>query len=333
MLNFFEKKYLIFFIIPILSGLIFCLLFLNADGIKADTSATTSFTVVISVCGNGIIEGSEQCDGNDLGGQSCETFGYVGGDLACKASCEYNLSGCVAGGSVQETIWPEKMTKVVLQGKAYPYASVAILIDGKIINIIKSDSQANFRIELSDLTAGNYNFGIWAEDSSGQKSITFSFSVTVSSGMTTNISGLFIPPTIKIKEVSKDIVNIFGQSAPQSKIIIHIGPLIKETVADSSGKWNYTFNVLELKNKEHYLIKAKAVSPEGLISGFSNIIKIGMPEIPCPKADLNKDKMVDLIDFSILLHWWRRNNSCADQNQDGIVDLQDFSIMMYHWTG
>lgn len=334
MFNSFKKIYLIFLIIPVLNGLIFCLLLSNPNKVKADASATTSFTVSISVCGNGIIEGSEQCDGANLGGQTCEGLGYFGGSLLCDASCNYDVSSCtIASPVIPEPFWQKKETKVVLQGKAYPDASVTILIDGKIVNIIKADYQADFKTSLSNLTAGNYNFGVWAEDSEGRKSITFSFNVSVSSEMTTNISGLFIAPTIEMKEVEEEILNIFGQTAPQSEVFIYIGPLIKNTRADSSGKWSYLFNTSELKNEKYYLIKAKAVSPEGLISNFSNILKKGLPEIACLKADLNKDGAVDLIDFSILLHWWKTDNSCADQNQDGIVDLQDFSIMMYYWTG
>ncbi|PKN46659.1 MAG: hypothetical protein CVU59_05415 [Deltaproteobacteria bacterium HGW-Deltaproteobacteria-17] len=47
-------------------------------------------------CGDGSIQGAfgEACDGTDLGGQTCETRGFVGGTLACTASCTFNESGC-----------------------------------------------------------------------------------------------------------------------------------------------------------------------------------------------------------------------------------------------
>ena len=31
-------------------------------------------------CGNNTVEGTEVCDGTDLGGETCETQGYLGGD-------------------------------------------------------------------------------------------------------------------------------------------------------------------------------------------------------------------------------------------------------------
>jgi hypothetical protein len=42
--------------------------------------------------------GSEQCDGSNLGGFTCEDLGYVGGTLECSASCTYDFSGCTTGG-------------------------------------------------------------------------------------------------------------------------------------------------------------------------------------------------------------------------------------------
>ena len=51
-------------------------------------------------CGNGTIEGDEQCDVGppaDLGGATCVTLGYGSGTLACGAGCRYDVTGCVAG--------------------------------------------------------------------------------------------------------------------------------------------------------------------------------------------------------------------------------------------
>ncbi len=48
-----------------------------------------------STCGNGLLEGSEVCDGTDLGGATCEQEGYTGGAIACNAACDgYDTSQC-----------------------------------------------------------------------------------------------------------------------------------------------------------------------------------------------------------------------------------------------
>lgn len=52
---------------------------------------------VEAVCGDGHRDGTEQCDGADLGGASClsVTGGFVrGGTLTCNADCTFNTDGC-----------------------------------------------------------------------------------------------------------------------------------------------------------------------------------------------------------------------------------------------
>lgn len=48
-------------------------------------------------CGNGIIdgvEGVEECDGVEMGGVTCESLGYLGGELACATNCVIHEGGC-----------------------------------------------------------------------------------------------------------------------------------------------------------------------------------------------------------------------------------------------
>jgi len=55
----------------------------------------------------------------------------------------------------------------------------------------------------------------------------------------------------------------------------------------------------------------------------------------CVGADLNKDKIVNLIDFSILMVFFGTlppyKNTCADINGDKKVSIVDFSIMLNQW--
>ncbi len=66
--------------------------------IRAATDATVTATTKISVCGNGVKEGGEQCDGADRGGATCGTLGFSGGTLSCSIACDYETSGCPSGG-------------------------------------------------------------------------------------------------------------------------------------------------------------------------------------------------------------------------------------------
>jgi hypothetical protein len=52
----------------------------------------------IAECQDGIKSGTEQCDKNDFGGQSCSTIGsFSSGTLTCNADCTYNTAQCTSG--------------------------------------------------------------------------------------------------------------------------------------------------------------------------------------------------------------------------------------------
>ncbi|MFC1800811.1 hypothetical protein ACFLYT_02015 [Nanoarchaeota archaeon] len=51
-----------------------------------------------STCGDAIVDPGEDCEGNDLNGETCVSQGYASGILACTAGCDFDTSGCVAGG-------------------------------------------------------------------------------------------------------------------------------------------------------------------------------------------------------------------------------------------
>lgn len=47
-------------------------------------------------CGDHLKQLSELCDGDDLGGQTCESLGYPGGALACMSHCgDFDRSACI----------------------------------------------------------------------------------------------------------------------------------------------------------------------------------------------------------------------------------------------
>lgn len=49
-----------------------------------------------SDCGDGIAEGAERCDGNDLREASCDSLGFAYGTLGCSPSCQYDATECVS---------------------------------------------------------------------------------------------------------------------------------------------------------------------------------------------------------------------------------------------
>ncbi len=360
------KKWLnLFLIISILSSVLFILAF-SFDSVRAQSGVSVS-AKILGVCGNGIHEIEEECDdgvNNGLYGyckNDCSGLGPRCGDgivqdgegEECDDSNINSGDGCSSDCLIEPPPptppglpYPrEPVTKVILQGKAYPYASVFTLKDGNIVATARADSLAAFKIEINSLTGGVYTFGLWAQDKAGRKSITFSLTVTVSSGMTVVIGDILIPPTIDLEKSQfekGELLHVSGQTVPQSEISLYIKSLntqktiINKVRANQGGDYTFSFNT-SLLDETSYSIKASALSPEGLVSSFSHALEfvIGEAIVPsfCPRADFNKDEKTSLVDFSILLYWWGKYDACVDQNKDGIVDLIDFSILMYWWTG
>jgi cysteine-rich repeat protein len=55
-------------------------------------------------CGDAEINAGEQCDGANLNGQSCESFGFDGGTLSCNTACQFVEDQCTAGACGDGTI-------------------------------------------------------------------------------------------------------------------------------------------------------------------------------------------------------------------------------------
>lgn len=321
----------------------------------AATNATIGATIKISVCGNNIQEGGEQCDGADLAGQSCTTKGYSGGSLSCNPACTFNTSFCTSGGGGGGGGgggYMTPVTQVVFSGRAYPKSTVTLLKDAQIAATTIADSNANFQISISQLSGGNYIFSLYSEDNTGNRSSLLTFPVSVTAGAITNIGGIFIAPTIAVdkSEVKRgDNLAIFGQSAPNSEITISVNSdeeFFNKTNSDTNGAYLYNFDTAALEMGQHFT-KSKAAL-NGEISSFSKAISfavgaknvLAQPSEKFLKVDLNNDGRVNLIDFSIAAYWYKRPISAEFAvkekewlNGDGKVDLVDFSIMAYYWTG
>ena len=74
--------------------LFFGIFVIRPAGFVLATSGTVNITATVPGCGDNIIEGIEQCDGSDLGGSTCASLGFAGGDLSCNANCDFDVSKC-----------------------------------------------------------------------------------------------------------------------------------------------------------------------------------------------------------------------------------------------
>ncbi len=338
--------------------IIFLVLFLGPLFVHA---ITVEVTATVAGCGDDAIGSGEQCDGANLGGSSCSTQGFSGGSLSCSSACTFNTSACTTGnsngnsgnsGNAGYSPPAVPATNVVFSGRAYPLSRVSILKDGQLAVTTIAGPDSNFIATISGLSSGDYNFVVYGEDKNDVRSSLFPFSIFITSGVTTKISGIFIAPTISVnksKVKHGDNITIFGQSIPNSEITIsvHSHPeYFSHVGTDASGVYLYNFDNY-LLDKGRHTTRSKSsyntdISSYGqsisFVVGNKNVL-IGSKKEKL-KGDVNNDGKVNLIDFSITAFWYKRNIN-ADFNSkerdhlngDGKVDLIDLSIMAYNWTG
>jgi cysteine-rich repeat protein len=349
----------------------------------AQYMATT--TVYVSICGDGIVNPGEACDDGTDNGQyatsttgksclpSCSGYGpYCGDGIlqqaygeqcdddnntsndGCSATCQIESTAPLpgpgpapSGGGAYSpgSFAPLNPTQVIIEGIAYPGASVNILDDGATIGIVQADSSGNFYFSTTNVMPGVATFGFWAQDSAGLKSIALTTTVTITANAATTIAGENLPPTITIdkRQLAKgDTLTISGQAAPSVTVETHIhsgNDIVLTTSTDRSGNWKMLFNTNPLQNNQLHTVNADFVTTvRGTTarSDFSQSISFFVGSGGSGKnylADLNGDGKVNLADFSILLYYWNTSTALADLNGDGKVDLRDLSILLYYWTG
>ncbi|MBU1178872.1 dockerin type I repeat-containing protein [Patescibacteria group bacterium] len=310
---------------------LFSIFYFLDSNVNADTTSLTITVIQPSVpssCGDHSCNGSESCSSCPTDCGACPSSGGGGG-------------GGGGGGYVAP------VTSAVFSGRAYPKSTITFLKDAQIAATTIADANANFQVSVSGISGGNYIFSVYSENNKGIRSALLTFPISVASGATTKVGGIFIAPTIAVdkSEVKRgDNIAIFGQSAPDSAITISVSSeeeFFRKVQADQNGAYLYNFDTALLdigqhfaKSKAAYVTEVSSFSKAiGFMVGTKNIIA-ELPKV-IEKSDLNNDKRVNLIDFSIAAYWYKRPSlsASADLNGDGKVDLIDFSIMAFYWTG
>ena len=82
-------------IIIFISVIVFFLTILSSNIAYSAGNYNINATVKISVCGNGIVEDGEDCDGMNLNAKTCQNLKFLEGTLSCDISCSFNTSQCI----------------------------------------------------------------------------------------------------------------------------------------------------------------------------------------------------------------------------------------------
>jgi hypothetical protein len=247
----------------------------------------------------------------------------------------------------------EPVTSMTFSGWAYPNQLVTLLKDGQIFIQTIAGPDAKFYVNLTGLTPGNYNFSFYSEDTAGRRSTLYTFPVFVSEGASTQVSGIFIAPTIMtdLLQVKRgENLAIFGQTTPNSNLTIIVeseNKIVVDTNSDATGVYLINFDSSQLAKGDH--IAKSRVMLANEVSSFSSslVFKVGDINVvrgsqicSFQRADLNCDAKVNLVDFSIAAYWYQKVISAefaelerTQLNGDYKIDLTDFSIMAYYWSG
>lgn len=239
---------------------------------------------------------------------------------------------------------PPPDTVVTFRGIAYPQSQVTIQRNGAVLVTVPADPSAHFDVTLKNQQAGIASFDVFAEDAQGRVGRTSSFTISITAGTTTTVTGIFLGPTIQVNGDSfkaSDTVTMLGATAPSSAVTIFVSSEEEQTFnvnADASGLWTLQKLGSDLGSGAH-TAKAKAVAPSNEISGFSSSVSfaVNAADVCDTKnvADINCDGKVNLTDFSILLFYWKQKdpaNARADINHDRVVNLTDLSILLFNWS-
>jgi hypothetical protein len=239
-------------------------------------------------------------------------------------------------------------TTVTMSGFSFPNAKLTLLKDGQVATTLIANPDGTFQITMHNLNFGNYQFSIFAEDPLGVVSSSHTLNVSAFEQRTYAFSSIIIPPTISASRLVVKIggeYSVFGYAPAGSTVNLLIpgSSNLGSAIADSSGFYRITTTASLPAGT--YSIRVNA-TVGAITSQYSKPIQmlfsrsdvVDLPPPPSQYAtcvDYNRDGRVNLIDFSILLFWFGKNNppNTIDCNGDRVIDIKDFSILMYFWTG
>lgn len=235
-------------------------------------------------------------------------------------------------------------TGVRFTGQAFPFSIVSLLKGGQEVEKVQASSQGYFNLNFPESVAGNVIYTVFATDIDGTKSLIINYPVLIRIGSVAYLDEVLFAPTISTdKSVVKsgNYLQVFGYSIlnREIEVVIEDGRRsVFTTFSDENGFYEISIPTEGLLKGE-YKVYVKYSDDIRI----SKLIKFSVGEadvfnrettslIP---GDCNKDRIINLIDFSILAFWYNKPNppACVDTNSDGTINLVDFSILAFYWTG
>ena len=332
--------------------LLFTSLFLSISLLEAEDYSSGSFILrdpVITVEGGRSTSTSFEyfsSSGQAITGENTSSnFIHRAGFLYFEEEAAETTSSATPGEGI---IIPK--AQVEFSGRAYPASQVTILRDAQVAAVVSADAQGEFHATISELRGGSYIFTLYATDYQQRHSRLTIFHMQIAQDKVRKVEGVIIPPTLftdTVQVKKGESFTVEGQSGFRATVEISVKgsdtQFSVRELADARGAYTRSFVTDELPFGD-YQITARTYFPDGAFSELSRIVEVAIGDgtlLRKPfgagplQGDVNDDKRVNLIDFSILLYWFGRENvpSKVDLDHNQKADLVDFSIMAYYWTG
>ncbi len=310
--------------------------------------ATT--TVLISICGDEIVNAGEDCDiptdtgqysttilGRQCTPVSCRWAPYCGdgvlqtvygeecddgnniSDDFCSADCKAERSdaggGSRGGGGSSAPGGRDTelgATQVTIQGRAYPNALVNILRDAVPVGNVRANSRSEFVFNI-ETEPGTASFSFFATDAQGTRSATYNTTFDVTQGAVTNVNGILIPPTIRADRTTVnpgETIILTGQTVPAVTVEVLIGTNTR-TLTTTADVSGLWRTELNTTGLSVSTHTAKA----RFIDGTGPL-----------RVQSNYGTAL-----SLFVGVEGRPTSNSDLNRDGKVNLTDFSILIFWW--
>lgn len=234
-------------------------------------------------------------------------------------------------------------TRVVLSGQAYPQGKVELSQENLIpynqtiphvVSQYTADGRFNF--EYTALLQGSYLFSLRAEDRDGVKSTLLQFGADLLAFNQFVAEHLLLPPTIGVEKrrvARRQEVRITGYATPGNWVELKMNDASGWDLRPDpiTGWYAFTASTTDYHAGDYY-VRARQRAPDGSVSGYSLWIHFRVLAPYRLSADLNKDKKIDIVDWSIFLSRWGLRDASVratiDLNGDGKVDVTDFGIFL-----
>jgi len=325
-----------------------CLLAITAPSFAVAQQVATT-TLILSICGNGIVDNGETCDipgetgvysqtitgrqctptcsyGPYCGdgilqtafGEACDDGNNDNGDF-CSAICQIEPAGSGGGGSSgggsrgsggsDEELGD---TVISIRGQGYPGRTINFLLDTASVGTVRADNDGSFRFSVN-ADPGTATLGIWSTDRSGVRSITLNNTFDVTQGAITNLTGIVVPPTISVPNQNVDpgaVVTVSGQASANATVELHIDASSRVERVTANSAGDWSYSLnTATLSVSEHTLRARSI--------------VGSPPLTTQSGFSTSLQLFVGVDG--------RTTQPSDLNRDGFVNLIDFSILIFWW--